>query len=395
MEVDKEIMTRAIPDKEVEDFIEANPEIKSWLRKKGIKTKMLYARNLIRYLEVLNKNEIAKIPSDMYAIAKEDGMDGDRRIQVLEEFQESCETIPNMEGRIFNLTTTVKSFYSFKSKVYQFPKGRGDYDYKNKKTKKIPTLQDIVPYIDTIPYLRNKTIIAIETCFPVRLESLTFLKWKHFKEVLQGEELPHVFLTSESMKGKGLKLYAGIEEHSFLTKYASDYVRRWKTEYENLTLKKIDPNDEKSLEEPFLIALKGEGKGEQLSYGALNNCFDRLKTEQYPYSLHIWRTFVNSALEDSGMEEKYRAIILGHTAKSKVEDAYTNKGISRLREMFRKALPRLDPLYQSVIKVDKFKEALQSKGYKLDGVTDEDLKEAMEKAMMSLIGKATFQGKEE
>jgi hypothetical protein len=384
MKIDKEVLSRAITEKEASEFVESHPEVKAWIRKKGMKTTHNYVRNLMRYLEILEKNGIAKEPTDLYNLAKEDNDYGTKHVEVLEEFQEDCEDVQGVEGRIFNISVSVKSFYSFKGKNYQFPKSRGNYEYKNKKTKHLPKLEDVVPYIDSIPYLRNKTIVAMETCFPVRLESLTFLKWKHFKEVLENKELPHVFLISGEMKGKGQGLYAGINQHSFLTPFAKDYVLRWKAEYEVLTGKKIDLSNPQSLEEPFLISLKGKGKGEQLSYGALNNCFDRLKTEKYPFTLHVWRTFVNTALEDAGIEKKYRDIIIGHKPEDAVEDAYSDKSIERLGTFFRGAIKFLDPTY----KIDENAKKVQSwlKEFKHIEVNEQEARELVDKVLLKFLG---------
>lgn len=387
MKIDKEILCKPITEEETETFINTHSEIQNWLRRKGKKTSLNYARNLMRYLQILTKNEIARTPQDLYALAKEENEFGTRHCDILEEFQESASEVQGLEAKIYNVSITVKSFYSFKGKNYQFPKSRGDYNYKIKKSKRVPSLQDVDPYVQGLPHLRNKVIIAMETCFPVRLESLTFLKWKHFKEVLEDpkKELPHVFLVSEEMKGKGKGNYEGIEQHSFLTSYAKKYVLLWREEYQRLTGKQISVENPQSLEEPFLIALKGEGKGEKLSYGALNNCFERLKSERYPYTLHIWRTFTNRALEDAVIEEKYRNVIIGHKPRNSVEESYTDKSISRLREQFSKALRFLDPELKEDEHVKTAMDWFKEKNIQ---VSEEEAKDFVRKALSKFLGSA-------
>jgi integrase len=384
MRLEKDVLCRKILSSEVEKFIAENVEVQAWLRKKGLKTKRNYARDLIRYLDTLRKNEIASSVKELYALAKEENEYGTKHIEILEELQEESENLPDTKARVFCLSVAIKSFYSYKGKNYQFPKGRGNFSYQAKKTKRIPRKEDIVPYLDTIPYLRNKVIVALETCFPVRLESLTFLKWKHFQELLEDTEkpLPHVFLVSEAMKGKGKGVYQGIEQHSFLTEFAKDYVLRWKVEYEAMTETKIDPKDPDSLEKPFLIALRGEGKGEALSYGALNNAFDRMQTEAYPFHLHVWRTYTNRGLEDAGIEPKYRDVILGHKPEDEVEKAYSDNSIERLREQFKKALKYLDPSYKLDSTVEKLQRAFKDKGLEW---SEDQIKEVLEKAGMYLL----------
>jgi len=385
MKINVETLTREISREETEEFLSKFPEVQAWLRTKGEKTKKGYVRALMRYLETLKENGIIEgNPTDLYNLAKENGEYGTHHVEILEEFQTSCEdSFPEGQRSIIvNITIPIKSFYSFKGKNYQFPKGRGDYSVETKKRQK-PKLDDIIPYIDTIPHLRNQMIVAVETSFPIRLESWTFLKWSHFKEVLEGKELPHVFLVSKEMKGKGKgEKYKGLEQHSFLTPFAKDYVLRWKREYEEIRQVKIDPNEPETLELPFLITLKGETKGKELSYSGLNQLFDRCKSERFPFSIHTWRTFVNEALKCVNVLKEDRDIILGHKPE-KVEEAYSDLNIQRLRKEFRKAVPYLDPTYKEDERVQKVREAIKkTKGIE---VSEEEAKEILDKVLMEFF----------
>jgi hypothetical protein len=390
MQINKEILTREVSEKEVENFLNQFPELRIWLRKKGIKTQYHYTRRLIKYLETLKLNNIAETPQNLLDLAKDNGEFGTKHVEILEEFQISCEdTIPDRKALIFNTTTTIKSFYSFKGRMYQFPKGRGDFAYTQKKPKIVPKREDVIPYIETISHLRNKMICAVETSFPIRLESWVFLKWRHFKEVLEGKTLPHVFIKGEEMKGKGREQYKGIEQHSFLTNFSKRYVLLWKEEYEQLTNRKIDLNDSESLEQPFLISYKGETKGESLSYGGLNQLFDRAKTEKYPFTIHQFRTYVNEGLKRANVLKEDRNVILGHK-EQRVESAYSELNLERLREEFKKAIPYLDPEHKEEIPISKFKEAFRKQGIEIsEDAIRKVLEESMQKMITQLVNKGT------
>lgn len=302
--------------------------LKTWLRKKGIKTQTNYLRDLMRYLRILAKNGIAKIPQDLLDLARGNGEFTTAHVDLLEEFQVSCENILPEDERnpITSITVAVMSFYSIHGRNYQFPKGRGEYKWNRKKERHIPQKEDVIGYIDTIPHLRNKMIVAVETSAPFRLESWLYLKWSHFREVLEDKEIPHIGLKPKEMKGKGKARYRGVEQHCFLTPFSKNYVLRWKEEYERITGTKISLKNEESLELPFLVAMKGETKGKLLSYGALNQIYERCKTKKYPFTIHVWRTYVNEGLEDAGIQPKSRDIMIGHKLKG-IVDAYSEKNI--------------------------------------------------------------------
>jgi hypothetical protein len=338
----------------------------------------------------LKLNNIAETPQNLLDLAKDNGEFGTKHVEILEEFQISCEdTIPDRKALIFNTTTTIKSFYSFKGRMYQFPKGRGDFAYTQKKDKIVPKKEEILPYLEGISHLRNKMIIAVETSFPIRLESWVFLKWRHFKEVLEGKTLPHIFIKSEEMKGKGREQYKGIEQHSFLTDFSKKYVLLWKEEYEKLTNRKIDLNDSESLEQPFLICYKGETKGDALSYGGLNQLFDRAKTEKYPFTIHQFRTYVNEGLKRANVLKEDRNVILGHK-EQRVESAYSELNLERLREEFKKAIPYLDPEHKEEIPISKFKEAFRKQGIEIsEDAIRKVLEESMQKMITQLVNRGT------
>jgi len=134
MKINREVLTGKITQKEVEAFLTKFPELEAWLRRKGMKTQRNYVRNFMRYLETLTLNGIVKTPQDLYNLAKDNGEYGTTHIEILEEFQtDYFDVFPENEtARLFNITTTVKSFYSFKGKNYQFAKGRAEVEWERR-----------------------------------------------------------------------------------------------------------------------------------------------------------------------------------------------------------------------------------------------------------------------
>jgi hypothetical protein len=388
MKIDIEILTREIPEKAVNDFLAKYPELKEWLRIKGEKTQRHYIRRLMRYIETLKLNGIASSPIELWKMAREGFLEGDetRHIRILEEFQlDAKETLPeDKHSLIFNITIVVKSFYSFKGKIYQFPKNRAEFEYQPKKEKNLPDLKKLPQQIEALKQLRDRVIVALETSFPCRLESLVFLKWKNFRELLEGKELPHIYLTSKEMKGKGKHGYRGIEQHSFLTPFSQKYVLAWKEEYERITKKKISLENPESLEEPFLICVDKDNLGKPITYHALNQRFTRLKTEgEFPYNLHIFRTWFNEQLKEANIDKTDRDIFLGH-APDKIEEAYSKVNIERLRKRFKDALKYLDATYKGDERALKLAEIFREKGVYL---SEEEAKAYVDKYFSMLFDK--------
>ena len=384
MEIKREDISRPISKKETEAFLKKYPQLKKWLRIKAKGTQNNYVKALMRYLRILEKNDIASTPQDLYELAKENGEFSNYHVEILEEFQLSCEDILPEDSRspIASITVAIMSFYSFKGKNYQFPKGRGEYKATLKKRRRYPKLDEVIPYMDTIPHLRNKMIVAVETSAPIRLESWLYLKWSHFKEVLEGVEIPLLHLTPQEMKGKGKGRYKGIHgRYSFLTPFGKSYVLRWKKEYERITRIKIDPNDKESLDQPFLVAISGETKGKPLTYSSLNQIFDRAKTEQYPFTLHNWRTTVKEALKDAGIDAESRSLMIGHKIKG-VEEFYVD--VTKLRARFKKAIKFLDPTFKIDTRAKRFVDIMKKKGR---DITTEEASEILDKVLMELVAR--------
>ena len=384
MKIEREDISAPISKAETEAFLKKYPMLKKWLRIKGEGTQRNYVKALMRYLRILAKNDIAKTPQDLYDLAKENGEFGTWHVEILEEFQLSCEdTLPeNSTAPIANITVAIMSYYSFKGRMYQIPKGRAIFKWTPKKRRRYPKLHEIIPYLDTIAHLRNKMIVAVSSSCPLRLESWLFLKWKHFVEVLEDKEIPLLHLKPSEMKGKGKGKYRGIHGmYGFLTPFAKSYVLRWKKQYEQITKRKISLNDKESLELPFLVSLKGETVGLPLTYSSLNQIFDRAKTKEYSFTLHNWRTTVNEALKSANIQEEDRSLMIGHKVKG-IKEFYVD--VTKLRSRFKKAIRFLDPTYKVDVRAKRFVEIMKQKGR---DITTEEASEILDEVLMKLIAK--------
>lgn len=125
MEIDKETLTEAIPIEDVEEFIDKHPLVKKWILRKSKSTRPSYVKNLMRYLRTLEANDLARTPQDVIDLAKENGGYGTFHADILEEIQTSCEDVfpEGTKSPIVNITTPVRSFYSFQTIVLRKASG--------------------------------------------------------------------------------------------------------------------------------------------------------------------------------------------------------------------------------------------------------------------------------
>lgn len=380
MKINLEKLKRTIPNSEIENYIKEHPELNSWLTKKANRTKEMYLRNLIRYSEALKESNIITeaSPNGLLELARNSPREEAVHVNTLEDFQTSLEEVltETQRAMIFAISITVKSFYNYRS--YTFPRFRGNYAYTPREKTAIPKLENLQTNLERIKSFRTRTIFALESSCPIRMESLLSLKWKHFKEVLENKELPSITLISTELKGKGKSKYQGIKQICFLTPFAKSYVLRYRTLYEEETKRKIDLADPQSLELPFLISTSN---ADPLTYMGLNSCLERAKAEGYPFRVHIYRTFVNEALMNIGMSKEHRDTVLGHKLKA-IDKAYSMNEIETLRKEFREALRYLDPEYKEDEHITKIKEITKGMGKEF---SDEEARRFLSEYMTKLL----------
>jgi len=382
MKVNLEQLRRTIPNSELEDYLKAHPELNSWIMRKSIHTKTKYLRNLIRYSEALKDNDriTESSPNGLLELARHQTEEEKPHVEVLEEFQTSLEEVltETQRAMIFSISITVKSFYNFKG--YTFPRFRGNFSYTPREKTAFPKLENLQTDLEKIKNFRTRTVFALESSAPIRMESLLALRWKHFRETLENKELPMIRLEATELKGKNKAKYQGIKQICFLTPFAKSYVLRYRTVYEEETKRKIDLADPQSLELPFLISTSN---CDPLTYMGLNSCLERAKAEGYPFRVHIYRTYVNEALMKIGISKEHRDTVLGHKLKA-IDRAYSMNEIETLRKEFKNAVKFLDPTYKEDENIQRIKESIKrTKGIDL---TDSEAKEVLDSVMMKFFG---------
>jgi hypothetical protein len=379
MNIDLNILRKDISNEVAETFVKEYPLIQTWLEDKAENTKPKYIRNLIRYIEILYDNKLISTsdPEGLLGLARKSTEEQKYHVQILIAFQKACDKVLPEEKRsiIYQMSITAKSFYN--QFGYTFPRFKGSYAYSPQEKTRIPRLEEVQTYIDSVKSLRSKMIIALESSTAIRMGSLLRLKWIHFKEVLEGQKTPSIRLKDSELKGSGVDRYKGTRQLCFLTPLAKDYVLRYKVWYEKVTRKIISLDNPESLELPFLITEEGT----KLTYSGLNTSFEVAKKMGYDFRLHPWRTFLNEALMKTGVSKEHRDIFIAHK-QPKVEKAYSTE--IEMKSEFERSIKYLDFSYHEDENIKIVKD--NAKELMNRDITDEEAKTLLKGLMIKFFG---------
>jgi len=245
----------------------------------------------------------------------------------------------------------------------------------SKKTQK-PTMDQRLKAFQYCTNPRDQTIVMLSTCTAIARETLIKLKWSHFDENWTEQEIPHISIPSDLIKGHGKGKYRGTRQETFLTPEAKKVLleyRQWLTRHFHL---KITPDS------PVLVQIK-HNIGAPLNSAALAIFSVRLSAASgVHFSIHDGRRIVQTALENVGCPQNWIKKIKGRKCRSE-EAPYSRPAIEQLRAKYREALPELEFLTQtapvnnsSIEKVKAEKFALEKKIAKLEAAITE-IRDAM------------------
>jgi integrase len=325
MRVEK--ISRDIGQGELEPFIERYGEVKRWLRKvESPTTRQRYVKLLMRYCAATGKN-----PSELIEL-KKNSRDHDAE-DLLDEFVEEAQKANCPNSKIWTTTIAIKSFYKWN---YQdLSRGAGKITLTRVRAYRTPDKESLLKFLEGT-HIRDKALISVVACTGISLGSIPDMKWSHVWNdlVTKKTDVPHIVLTSAEIKGKGKGKYEGIQQHTFLTPYATRALLTYKEWRERKEKKQLTPEDYLFVAEtkPF----------EKFTISNVNRIFkQRSKDTGIIFSPHDLRRFVQTALETARLQPNWIKKILRHKVSGE-ESPYSQPKIEALREAYRTALPYLD-----------------------------------------------------
>ena len=213
-----------------------------------------------------------------------------------------------------------------------------------------PKSQDISELENAFTTSRDKALVWFIASAPFRLETITKLKWRDLKPT-NDKDVPYsMLIEAERLKGSGRGKYKGVKQVGFLHSLASQKFEAYKKELERKGYT-ISEND------PIFIAYRKERKIKVLSTFSIESNFGKASLrawhdlEKKRFSPHDFRSFVQTALENAGINPNMISPLLGHKPRG-IDFHYSEHDISDLLQKFKTALPYLLPQTVESVKSD-------------------------------------------
>jgi len=321
VKLEKEKMSRTIKQAEIEDIREY-PEVKRWLRKlESEYSRKNYVRLIIRYCEATEKN-----PSELIELKKKST--NHEAEDLLDEFIDEAEKIKYSNSMIYSITIAIRSFYKWN--YHDLSAGAGKYTRHKKKVYRTPDKKTLRKYLKGAN-LRDTALINFMAASGIAVGSIPNLKWKH---VNLNEDVPHIGLKPEEIKGKGKGIYSKIEQHTFLTPFAKQALIDYKTWKERKQQKELTSED--------YMFTSMDTSNEKLGLSGIRTLFlRRSENAGITFSPHDMRRFVQTALETARLQPSWIKKILRHKISGE-EAPYSQPKIEALRKAYAEAIPQLD-----------------------------------------------------
>ena len=307
----------------LEKWARKHPKVMMWLSK--IQRKKMSAWNFYRYCKTMGKT-----PDELLAL-KEDTKSREAEY-LLDDFVGRS---PFTDSVTYVITIAVKSFYKYNYSSLE--KASGMIPPGKKKPYRKHSKEELLKIYRSTQNPRDRALITFVWSSSIAKESLTNIKWRHFEEDWEKQELPHIGLPDKLIKGHGRGKYKGVEQHTFLTPEAKkdliDY-KDWL--YRTKGIKLGAPDD------PIFIDLRYGNKVKPIGYASLGRLAMVLSQRSgVPFNWHDARRFVETMLEEIRINPNWARKIRGRKVRGE-EAPYSRPAIEQLREKYREAVPLLE-----------------------------------------------------
>ena len=254
------------------------------------------------------------------------------------------------DTRKWQIIQKVRGF--FRANYKALASGAGKMEYPPGGTRNTPPKQKRRLFYESCYNPRDKAIVAVVGCSAMALETLSELRWSHFEEGWQDQEIPHVSLSADMLKGHGQGKYRGVRQETFLTPEA----KRVLLEYRDWYTKTFGRD---WAEDDYVFLQTKRGIGEPLNYLQIAKIMRKLsKRSGVTWRSHDGRRIVQTALESVGTSSNWIKKIKGRKVSG--EDApYSRPAIEQLRQKYREALPELEFLSEPTVDMERLEEMEQ------------------------------------
>ena len=230
----------------------------------------------------------------------------------------------------------VRSFYRCNYRELQ--REAGKMEYCQVKPQRNPSKRKRLELYQACFNPRDRALICVSLCSAIALETLSQLRWLHFEENWQAQDVPHISIPSELLKGHNKGKYRGVRQETFVTPECKRELLRYRSYMTKRhgVLWMDDMNVFLGIKKPYA----------PLRYQAVGNAvFRASQTAHVGFGVHDGRRIVETALENVGTPRNWIQKVKGRKVRG--EDApYSKPAIEQLRQKYREALPELEFMEQ-------------------------------------------------
>lgn len=284
--------------------------------------------------------------------------------KLLDRFATSSIDLP--ESSRWNVSNTVRGFFT---KNYHRLEQAGKIEYVTQKTQHTPSKHERFDLYRSCYHPRDKALIMVPLCSAIALDTLSHLSYSMFENDWLRQDIPHISISGEFLKGHGKGKYRGTRQETFITpecKRTLIEYREWYTKTFNYVWHRDD----------YVFLDIRQNIGKRLDrFGIVAAVRDVKDRANLSFGVHDGRRVVQTALENAGCPPNWVKKIKGRKVSGE-ESPYSKPCIEQLRAKYREALGELEFL---------------GAGFKSDsvGLTDEEIKIA--KTFVDLIKSGDFE----
>ena len=324
---------KTIPKEEALAWGDRYEESKLWLGRFAGRSKLKYARALMRYCAYVGVE-----PPGLIELKK--NQRNHEAEKLLDWFVGES---PYPDSSMENISVAVKSYYKWNYE--DLARACGRTSYTKQKSYRTPTQRQLATFILGAINPRDKALIHFMAATRVREETVCRLDWSHvWGDLFENPRDPqHIGIMGKNLKGAGRGTYRGLEQHTFLTPDAKQALLEYKEWREARTGETITP------ESPLFTSITLGELGKRLQPVHVIKAFQRAsRRSRLVFSAHDMGRFTRTQLEAARVPENWIKKIIGHKVAGE-ENPYSRPKIEQLRKEYRKAIPFLSTQEREVI----------------------------------------------
>ena len=238
---------------------------------------------------------------------------------------------PYSNSIMWTCVQAVRSFY--KKNYLSLEPAAGKMTLKKVRPYRKHTREQLIEIYKACYDPRDRSMVATVFCSAIAKETLMELRWLHFEEDWMSQEIPHISLPANLLKGHGIGRWQGVRQETFLTPEAKRELLYYRDWMENIRGRSFSEDDfvYVSLHKPY-------GKLNASTMGAIHlRISERLP---FNFSWHDGRRYVQTALEEAEWPHSWIKKVRGRKVPDE-DNPYSHPEIEKMRKKYRKALPNL------------------------------------------------------